>query len=64
MFKDLVTELRECGMTFPQIAKKCGCSTGGIEAIYHGRAKEPRWSTGDKLIRLHKRMMALEKEMS
>lgn len=64
MFKEIIEELRGHGLTFKQIADFCQCSNGSIEGIYRGAAQEPRWSTGDRLIKLRNRMAKLKAELS
>lgn len=52
-WRNLLADLKRFGMTQMQIADHCGCDQSTISALNNGRAGDPRYSLGEKLIALH-----------
>lgn len=49
----MLADLKRCGMTQMQIAGHCGCDQSTISALSNGRAEEPRYTLGTRIIALH-----------
>lgn len=54
VWRTLVEDLLASGMTQQGIAKACNCSQVAISELYRGVTLDPRHSTGESLVRLHK----------
>jgi transcriptional regulator with XRE-family HTH domain len=54
-WKNLISELLSEGYTQPQLAQLCCCSQTAISELATGKTSQPRFSTGDALIKLHKK---------
>jgi len=53
MWKKIITELMESGLTQAQIAAAVDAVQGHISGLLHGKCKTPNWQLGDRLLRLH-----------
>ncbi len=53
-FQELIRELIEKGWTQTQIAAEAGCCQGNIVRLTKTAGAEPRWSTGDALLKMNK----------
>ena len=54
----LISDLRRRHLTLADIAEACGfASRGHVHDLQRGKQGEPRWSIGDALIRLHRKVM-------
>jgi hypothetical protein len=51
---NLIFDLLRAGLSEARAARLCGTSRQVINALKMGDTREPRWSTGQKLIALHK----------
>lgn len=52
-WNNLVTQIKDTGMTQAQIAKEVGVSEGTLSELCSGKVSEPKWSRGAALIALH-----------
>jgi predicted transcriptional regulator len=52
-WQKLIGDLQEAGLSQVEIAQKCGCSQPTINDLSTGKNKNPRYSIGDALRRLH-----------
>lgn len=55
-WKNVISELVSDGYTQPQLAHLCNCSQTTISELATGKTSQPRFSTGDALIKLHKKV--------
>lgn len=55
-FQRIIKDLRLAGWTQVEIAGYVGCTQPNIARIIKESNIDPRWSTGDALIRLHKKV--------
>ena len=60
-WKTLIQDLLDSGLTQVEIGRRVDCSQPTIAALASGAQKEVRWSTGDKLRRLHLRVVGRRK---
>ena len=56
-FKKLISELNTSGVTQAEISRSIGLSHPSIIDLMEGRTLSVKWVVGDKLIKLHKRVM-------
>jgi hypothetical protein len=58
MFKEAIADLLGRGWTLQRIADACGfASRGHVHDVLNGKQISVSWEIGDKLLRLHKRVM-------
>lgn len=60
-WKTIIQDLLDSGLTQVEIGRRVDCSQPTIAALASGAQKEVRWSTGDKLRRLHLRAVGRRK---
>lgn len=60
-WKKLIQDLLDSGLTQVEIGRRVDCSQPTIAALASGAQKEVRWTTGDKLRRLHLRAVGRRK---
>lgn len=54
----LIADIRACSLTYEDIKKGCGfASRGHVHDLAHGKQAKVLWEPGDKLIKMHKRVM-------
>ena len=53
----LIDDLRKRGETFESIGSTIGCTGAAVRAISNNPEQQPRWHTGDALIKLHSKVM-------
>ena len=57
-WSQLIADMRTKGVTLDEIASQCGFSSRGhVHDVWKGRQARVLWEIGDKLLRLHKRVM-------
>ena len=55
---NLIGDLLQRGYTFESISRELGTIKGpGVRAMMRVQGQQPRWHTGDALIRLHTKVM-------
>jgi hypothetical protein len=54
-FKQLILEIRK-HMSMQQIANEAGVSLSCIKDIVYSSSHDPRWTTGNEIINLHKKI--------
>lgn len=52
-WKQVITDIKDSGLTQEQIAQCVGVSVGTLSELLHGKVMEPKWSKGSALLRLH-----------
>ena len=55
-FQKIITDLRASGWTQTEIAAYVGCSQPHIGRLQRNAKLDPKWSIGDALCRLHKKV--------
>lgn len=53
-WKIIIHELQESGLTQQQIAEACETGQSHVSSLARGERLEPRWSLGERLLRLHR----------
>ena len=53
-WRSMLIDLKQAGMTQMQIAEHCGCDQSTISALSNGKAEEPRYTLGERIIALHR----------
>ena len=53
----LINQIKQRGHTFASIARDIGCTGAAVRAMARNSEQQPRWSTGDKLVKLHAKVM-------
>lgn len=61
-WKLLIAELRDGGLSQPQIAALCNCAQATISDLASGTTREPRWPLGQALRALRAGLGKIEKE--
>ena len=52
----IIEYIRRAGFTLAQIAEECGfASRGHVHDVLTGKQGEPKWSIGDKLLKLQRK---------
>ena len=49
----IISDIKRAGYTQEQIAEAVGVSAGTISELRSGKVMDPRWSSGDALLKLH-----------
>jgi transcriptional regulator with XRE-family HTH domain len=49
----VISDIKKSGYTQEQIAEAIGVSAGTISELRSGKVNDPRWSSGDALLKLH-----------
>ena len=52
-WNQIVTEIKDAGLTQAQIAERIGVSAGTLSELCSGKVIEPKWSKGAALLALH-----------
>ena len=60
-WKKLISDLQAAGMTQAEIGRHANAAQNTICDIAHGRIPDPRYSIGDRLRSLHRKVMAKAK---
>lgn len=55
-WKQLISELQATGLTQTQLSERTGLAQSAISELATGKTTEPKWTTGDKLKALHKKL--------
>lgn len=55
-WKTVISELVKLGYSQARIASECGCGQATVSDIYCGQTTDPKFTTGQALIELHKRV--------
>lgn len=50
-----INDLLQRGYTFASIGREIGTTGAAVRAMMKNADQQPRWSTGDKLIALHRK---------
>ncbi len=53
-WKQLITEITQFGLTQAEIASRTGMAQSAISELATGKTSEPRFSTGRKILALHR----------
>ena len=53
-WKIIIKELRATGLTQHEIAEACETGQSHVSSLARGARLEPRWSLGERLLRLHR----------
>jgi len=61
MWKIKIKQLIDAGLTQVEIAAHCSVSQGLISQLFHGKVESLNWEAGDKLNKLHGRIMRKKK---
>lgn len=61
MFAKLLSEIKEVGLTDMAIAEVIGTSQPSVTRLRNGQTKEPGYSIGTAILRLHRRICAKKK---
>lgn len=56
-WKQLIADLVALGQTYQQIGDACGMSKGHVHDLKTGRHDDVLWARGEKLRKLHARLM-------
>ncbi len=56
-WKLLIAELCAAGMTQTEIGERVGLSQSSVSDLVRGITRTVGWDTGNKLVRLHKRLV-------
>lgn len=56
-WKTIVDELLKRGETYASIGREVGITSANVRMLVVNDGQQPRWPTGDKLIRMHKRLL-------
>ena len=54
---DTINDLLQRGHTFASIGREIGTTGAAVRAMMLNADQQPRWSTGEKIISLHKKAM-------
>lgn len=55
-WKQIIDEIKSTGMTQREIADEIGVSVGALSELKDGKICDPRWSRGDALLALHRKL--------
>lgn len=50
----ILSEIFAAGKTQVQVAEYCGCGQSNISMIYTGKTGDPKFSTAQRLLEMHK----------
>ena len=53
----MITEMLERGETPTTIARAVDLTSANVSALMRNESQQPRWITGEKIIKLHKKIM-------
>ena len=56
-WKKLISEIQAAGHSQGWIASELGIKQPSVSDIANGNTKEPKWVVGNKLVKLHRRVM-------
>lgn len=54
-WKNIIAELKKCGLNQEQIATECDCAQSTISEVGTGKIVRPNFDIGTKLMALHKK---------
>jgi hypothetical protein len=54
---NVINDLLQRGYTFEAIGRDIGCTGAAVRAMARNSEQQPRWNTGDKLVKLHAKVM-------
>ena len=54
---ETINDLLQRGYTFASIGREIGTTGAAVRAMMLNKGQQPRWSTGQKVIGLHKKAM-------
>jgi hypothetical protein len=54
---ETINDLLQRGYTFASIGREIGTTGAAVRAMMRNQGQQPRWSTGQKVIDLHKKTM-------
>ena len=54
---DTINDLLQRGYTFASIGREIGTTGAAVRAMMLNADQQPRWSTGEKILGLHKKAM-------
>ncbi len=57
MWKEIISDLKQAGWTQARIAQAVGVEQPTVSDLFNGRISQPRWDSGDKLKKLHRRVL-------
>lgn len=57
IWADTINDLLQRGYTYAAIGNEIGTTGAAVQMMMRNKNHQPRWSTGDKLIALHKKVM-------
>lgn len=57
MWKSIISDLLKIGMTQTAIAESIGVAQTTISELFNERIREPGWSKGDALLKLHNQLL-------
>lgn len=57
-WKIIIQELQAAGLTQHEIAEACETGQSHVSSLARGERLEPRWSLGERLLRLHRERTA------
>ena len=54
---NLINDILQRGYTFEAIGREIGVTRGAVQAMMRNEGQQPRWHTGNKLVKLHAKVM-------
>lgn len=54
---EIIMDINRAGISGAKIAVRLGVSESGINQLKNRAVKEPLWSTGEQLLKLHKQLL-------
>jgi predicted XRE-type DNA-binding protein len=58
---NIISVIRQSGLTQTAIAEDVGLTQPSLSDLANGKTAEPKWSTGDALLRIYDRVMKAKK---